>query len=223
MFFLTPNLYFPPVEEASYNGLLAIGGDLSPERLMLAYNSGIFPWFEEDEPLLWWSPEKRMVVDPKHYKAPKSLRSLFNKNPFEIRYNTSFREVITACQQSPRTGQDGTWITNEMIDAYDLLHHMGHATSVEVYQNDKLVGGLYGIDLGHIYCGESMFSRVSNASKIAFVWLVEKLRQENYLLLDCQLHNDHLEKLGAFEISRENYIKILKSKPAQARFQQDNR
>lgn len=138
---------------------------------------------------------------------------MFNKNPFEIRYNTSFREVITACQQSPRTGQDGTWITNEMIDAYDLLHHMGHATSVEVYQNDKLVGGLYGIDLGHIYCGESMFSRVSNASKIAFVWLVEKLRQENYLLLDCQLHNDHLEKLGAFEISRENYIKILKSKP----------
>lgn len=150
-----------------------------------------------------------MVVDPKTYKAPKSLRSLFNKNLFEIRYNTAFREVITACQKTPRDGQEGTWITDQMLEAYCLLNKMGHATSVEVYQDGNLVGGLYGVDLGHVYCGESMFSKASNASKIAFVWLIEKLKNENYLLLDCQLHNEHLEKLGAFEISRETYLKIL--------------
>jgi len=210
VFFLTSDLYFPPVELASVEGLLAVGGDLSPERLLLAYRNGIFPWFDIEEPILWWSPKNRMVVDPNNYKAPKSLRSLFNKKTFEIRYNTSFREVISACQKIPRVGQDSTWITNQMIEAYCLLHEMGYATSVEVYQNQELVGGLYGVDLGHVYCGESMFSKVSNASKIAFVWLIEKLKKEDYFLLDCQLHNDHLEKLGAFEISRNNYIKILK-------------
>ncbi|MFN3755980.1 MAG: leucyl/phenylalanyl-tRNA--protein transferase [Flavobacterium sp.] len=209
MHFLSTDLNFPPVEEASITGLLAVGGDLSPLRLLLAYKNGIFPWFESEEPILWWSPSERMVVDPKTYKAPKSLRSLFNKNLFEIRYNTAFREVITACQKTPRDGQEGTWITDQMLEAYCLLNKMGHATSVEVYQNENLVGGLYGVDLGHVYCGESMFSKASNASKIAFVWLIEKLKNENYLLLDCQLHNEHLERLGAFEISRETYLKIL--------------
>lgn len=209
MHFLSSDLYFPPVEDASITGLLAVGGDLSPARLLLAYKSGVFPWFESEEPILWWSPTERMVVDPTTYKAPKSLRSLFNKNPFEIRFNTAFREVITACQKTPRDGQEGTWITDQMLEAYCLLNKMGHASSVEVYQSGNLVGGLYGVDLGHVYCGESMFSRASNASKIAFVWLLEKLKNENYLLLDCQLHNEHLERLGAFEISRNAYIKIL--------------
>ena len=211
MYFLSKELYFPPVSEASYEGLLAVGGDLSSERLLLAYRNGIFPWFEEDEPILWWSPPQRMVVDPNEYKTAKSLRNILNRKIFEVTFNKNFSEVIKHCQTIKRKGQKGTWITDSMYEAYLKLHNLGIAKSVEVWQQDKLVGGLYGVDLGKVFCGESMFSLVPNASKVAFVSLIEKLKQENFLLLDCQVHNNHLEKLGAFEITRENYLKILKS------------
>jgi leucyl/phenylalanyl-tRNA--protein transferase len=211
MYFLTKELYFPPVSEASPEGILAVGGDLSTERLLLAYKNGIFPWFDDDEPILWWSPPERMVVNPREYKVAKSLRNIINRNIFKVTFDTAFEEVITNCQSIKRRGQKGTWITNSMLEAYLQLHQIGVAKSVEVWQDNQLVGGLYGVDLGKVFCGESMFSLVSNASKVAFVMLIQKLKDENYHLLDCQVHNNHLEKLGAFEISRENYIKILKS------------
>lgn len=211
MYFLSSELYFPPVTEASLEGVLAVGGDLSTERLLLAYQSGIFPWFDDDEPILWWSPPQRMVVNPKEYKIAKSLRNILNRNIFKITFNKNFSEVIKNCQTVKRKDQSGTWITNSMRDAYLKLHELGIAKSVEVWQDNKLVGGLYGVDLDKVFCGESMFSHVPNASKVAFVSLIQKLNQENYILLDCQVHNDHLEKLGAFEISRDVYIKILKS------------
>ena len=211
MYFLTKELYFPPVEAASYEGILAVGGDLSVERLLLAYNNGIFPWFNDDEPILWWVPPERMVVNPQDYKVSKSLRNIINRNSFEVTINKDFEAVIKNCQQINRKGQNGTWITNDIIDSYTKLHQLGKAMSFEVWQNKELVGGLYGIDLGHVFCGESMFSKVSNASKVAFVKLVEYLKTNNYKLLDCQVHNDHLEKLGAFEISRETFMMVLKS------------
>lgn len=211
MYFLSKELYFPPVDEASYEGILAIGGDLSIDRLRLAYRNGIFPWFNEDEPILWWAPSERMVVAPSIYKVSKSIRNLLNQNKFRVTFNQNFVDVIVGCKQIERKEQDGTWISNDIIDSYTKLHEMGIAKSVEVWQNDELVGGLYGIDLGHIFCGESMFSKVPNASKIAFVTLIKNLKESNYKLLDCQVHNDHLEKLGAFEISRETFMKVLNS------------
>jgi leucyl/phenylalanyl-tRNA--protein transferase len=211
MYFLTKELYFPPVEEASYEGVLAIGGDLSVERLLLAYNNGIFPWFNDDEPILWWSPSDRMVVNPQDYKVSKSLRNIINRNIFEVTINKDFESVISNCQTIERKDQEGTWITDDIIQSYIELHKLGKALSFEVWQNNELVGGLYGVDLGHVFCGESMFSKVPNASKVAFVKLIEYLKQNNYKLLDCQVHNDHLEKLGAFEISRNTFMMILKS------------
>lgn len=211
MYFITKELYFPPVEEASYEGILAIGGDLSVKRLWLAYENGIFPWYNENEPIMWWSPSERMVVNPNDYKASKSLRNIINRNIFEVTINKDFEAVIKNCQKIDRKEQDGTWISNEIIKSYTKLHQLGKAISFEVWQNGELVGGLYGVDLGHVFCGESMFSKVSNASKVAFVKLIDYLKQNNYKLLDCQVHNDHLEKLGAFEISRATFMKILKS------------
>ena len=211
MYFLTKELYFPPVEEASYEGILAIGGDLSIERLLLAYHNGIFPWFNVEEPILWWAPPERMVVAPAIYKVSKSIRNLLNQNKFRITFNQNFSDVIAGCQQVERIGQDGTWISEDIIESYTKLHEMGIAKSVEVWENDALVGGLYGMDLGHVFCGESMFSTVPNASKIAFVTLIKYLKENNYKLLDCQVHNGHLEKLGAIEISRAAFMKILKS------------
>jgi len=211
MYFLTKELYFPPVEEASYEGILAVGGDLSVERLLLAYNNGIFPWFDADEPILWWSPSERMVVNPKDYKVSKSLRNIINRNIFEVTINKDFESVIKNCQEIERKDQDGTWISNDIIKSYTELYQLGKAKSFEVWQKGELVGGLYGVDLGHVFCGESMFSKVPNASKVAFVKLIEYLKQNNYKLLDCQVHNDHLEKLGAFEISRNAFMMILKS------------
>jgi len=211
MYFLTKELYFPPVEEASYEGILAVGGDLSVERLLLAYNNGIFPWFDADEPILWWSPSERMVVNPKDYKVSKSLRNIINRNIFEVTSNKDFESVIKNCQEIERKDQDGTWISNDIIKSYTELYQLGKAKSFEVWQKGELVGGLYGVDLGHVFCGESMFSKVPNASKVAFVKLIEYLKQNNYKLLDCQVHNDHLEKLGAFEISRDVFMMILKS------------
>lgn len=210
MYFLTKELYFPPVEEASYEGILAVGGDLSIERLLLAYKNGIFPWFDADEPILWWAPSERMVVNPNDYKVSKSMRNILNRNIFDVTINKDFESVIKNCQQIDRKDQDGTWISDAIIKSYSELHQLGKAKSFEVWQNGELVGGLYGVDLGHVFCGESMFSKVPNASKVAFIKLIEYLKQNNYKLLDCQVHNDHLEKLGAFEISRDLFMMILK-------------
>lgn len=204
-------MYFPDVETADKNGILAVGGDLSVERLMLAYRSGIFPWFESDEPLLWWSPNSRMVLFPEEYVISKSLRNIISRKIFTVTFNQNFREVISNCSAIKRDSQNGTWITTEMIDAYCELHRLGYAKSVEVWQDEKLVGGLYGIDLGTIFCGESMFSKVSNASKIAFSALVNDLKDKKYGLLDCQVYNDHLASLGAREIPRNEFLKILLS------------
>ena len=209
MYHVTEALYFPAVETASPEGILAFGGDLSPERLLLAYQSGIFPWFEADEPILWWSPNPRMVLFFDELKVSKSMRNIFNRAIFKVTFNQDFRAVISNCQNVKREGQNGTWITNEMIEAYCKLHELGIAKSVEVWKDDKLVGGLYGIDLGHVFCGESMFSLVSNASKVAFISLVNQLKSENYQVLDCQVYNEHLESLGCREIPREQFIRVL--------------
>ena len=209
MYFLLKELFFPDVTEADRDGILAVGGDLSPERLLLAYQSGIFPWFDSDDPILWWAPHQRMVLFPDELVASKSMRSILRKEIFTVTFNKDFRGVISNCSQIRRNGQRGTWITNEMIEAYVKLHELGFAKSVEVWQNNELVGGLYGIDLGHVFCGESMFSKVSNASKVAFITLVENLKIRKYKLIDCQVHNDHLESLGAREIEREEFMQIL--------------
>lgn len=210
MYFLSRELYFPPVEYASAEGIVAIGGDLSPERLLLAYNSGIFPWFEDDEPILWWSPPERMVLFFDELKVSKSMRNVLNRDMFRITYNTAFSDVIANCSSIKRDGQPGTWITDGMVAAYCRLHELGYAKSVEVWQGDALVGGLYGVDLGHIFCGESMFSKVPNASKVAFIALAKKLQGENYRLLDCQIYTEHLASLGAREIAREEFMQIVK-------------
>ena len=209
MYHITKTLYFPAVETASPEGILAFGGDLSPERLLLAYQSGIFPWFEADEPILWWSPNPRMVLFLNELQVSKSMRNILNRALFKVTFNQDFRAVISNCQQVKRNGQNGTWITNEMIEAYCKLYELGVAKSVEVWKDDKLVGGLYGIDLGHVFCGESMFSLVSNASKVAFISLVNQLKQDNYKLLDCQVYNEHLESLGCREIPREQFVRVL--------------
>lgn len=210
MHFLSKDLYFPSVNQASSEGILAVGGDLSVERLQLAYQNGIFPWFDDNEPILWWAPPKRMVVFPNDYKVSKSMRNVLNQNKFEITFNKNFKSVILHCQNIKRKGQEGTWISEDIIKSFCKLNEMGIAKSVEVWQDNKLVGGLYGIDLGTVFCGESMFSIVSNASKVAFIWLVDYLKTNNYKLLDCQVHNYHLESLGAFEISRAEFMKVLK-------------
>ncbi|MCK8142210.1 leucyl/phenylalanyl-tRNA--protein transferase [Flavobacterium sp. I-SCBP12n] len=209
MHYLTNDLFFPPVSQANLDGILAIGGDLSPERLLLAYKSGIFPWFEPGDPILWWSPNPRMVLFLEELIVSKSMRNILNRKSFKVTFNQNFREVIAHCQNVKRNGQTGTWITNDMIEAYCNLNKLGIAKSVEVWQNEELVGGLYGIDLGTIFCGESMFSLVSNASKVAFIALVEQLKEKNYKLLDCQVYNPHLESLGCREIKRSEFIAIL--------------
>lgn len=210
MYFLSKELFFPPISSADSSGIIAIGGDLSSKRLILAYKSGIFPWFEEGEPIFWWSPNPRMVLFLDELVVSKSMRNILNRNIFSVTFNQNFREVILNCQKIKRNGQNGTWITNDMVEAYCKLNELGIAKSVEVWQNGELVGGLYGIDLGHIFCGESMFSRVSNASKVAFIALVNQLKSENYKLLDCQVYNEHLESLGCREIEREEFMQILK-------------
>lgn len=210
MFLLGNRIEFPDVELASPDGILAIGGDLSPERLLLAYRSGIFPWYSEGEPIVWYSPEKRMVLFPRELKVSKSMKQLMRKDTYRITWNQNFEAVIKACQESPRKDQDGTWITEEMRSAYIRLHELGHAKSVEVWRDEELVGGLYGIDLGQIFCGESMFSRESNTSKLAFIHLVKKLQKENYRLIDCQVYTAHLASLGAREISRKEFTRLLR-------------
>lgn len=212
MYFITKELYFPPVDQTSPEGVLAVGGDLSPERLLLAYKNGIFPWFDDADPILWWCPPERMVLFPHEFKPSKSMRNVINKGIYTVTFNTAFREVMINCQQVYRPGQYGTWISEEMIDAYTFLHEIGKAMSVEVWFEDKLVGGLYGVDMDHIFCGESMFSLMSNASKVAFIALVAYLKKNNYQLLDCQVYNDHLASLGCREIPREDFLDILRKK-----------
>ncbi|MGV8945057.1 MAG: leucyl/phenylalanyl-tRNA--protein transferase [Lutibacter sp.] len=210
MYLLSKDLVFPPVNLANEDGLLAIGGDLSAERLTLAYKSGIFPWYNQGEPIIWYSPNPRMVLFPKNLKISKSMKKIIRKKQFRVTFNQNFPAVISNCKNSYREGQGGTWITNEMQQAYLNLHKLGLAKSVEVWDGNELVGGLYGIDLGHIFCGESMFSKVSNASKLAFIFLVQQLEKENYKLIDCQVYNEHLESLGAEEISRAEFLTYLK-------------
>ncbi len=210
MYILSDKIWFPPIEFTSPEGILAIGGDLSVERLLLAYKSGIFPWYNEGEPVIWYSPERRMVLFPEKLKVSKSMQQLIRKDKFQITFNTCFSKVISNCKTINRKDQQGTWITAEMQQAYIKLHELGKAKSVEVWLDDELVGGLYGIDLGNdVFCGESMFSKVSNTSKVAFIYLVEKLKKENYKLLDCQVYNMHLASLGAEEISRTEFLKYL--------------
>ncbi|MEZ7505141.1 leucyl/phenylalanyl-tRNA--protein transferase [Flavobacterium sp. Arc2] len=210
MYYLSQDLFFPDVTLTHSSGIIALGGDLSPQRLQLAYSSGIFPWFEDGEPITWWSPDLRMVLFLDEFVVSKSMRNVLNRKTFTVTFNQNFRDVIANCQQIERDGQNGTWITNDMIEAYCKLNELGIAKSVEVWQNNELVGGLYGIDLGHVFCGESMFSKVSNASKVAFIALVKHLQQNDYKLLDCQVYNSHLESLGCREIERDDFIKFLK-------------
>ena len=211
MYYLTHEIWFPEVTEASEEGLLAVGGDLSPERLELAYRSGIFPWYSDGQPVLWWSPDPRMVMFPDKLYVSKSLRKKINRGNFRISFDQSFEEVIRNCAQVKRDDQAGTWITDEMIDAYLLLNEKGIARSVEVWIEDRLVGGLYGIDLKEkaVFCGESMFSLMSDASKVALYYLVEDLKARGYKLIDCQMYTDHLASMGAEEISRERFLTYL--------------
>lgn len=202
-------IQFPHPSLANDDDILAIGGDLSIERLQLAYQHGIFPWYSDGEPIIWYSPAWRMVIDPHHYKPSKSLKQTLKKKTFNITFNQHFEQVILQCKTINRNDGLGTWITNDMQQAYIKLHQLGIAKSVEVWLDDELVGGLYGIDSGHVFCGESMFSKVSNASKVAFAWLNQYLLENNYQLLDCQVHNDHLESLGAYEIPRAEFLEVL--------------
>ena len=207
---LTNELWFPPVDEAASDGLLAIGGDLSSERLLLAYCNGIFPWFNEDEPPLWWSPDPRCVLFPQELYVSKSMQQLLNRKTFKLTVNKAFTEVISNCGVQKRKQQNGTWITHEIEDAYTQLHRLGYAVSIEAWKNDELVGGLYGIRMGNLFFGESMFAKVSNASKYAFIAFVQQLQKEGVVLIDCQVYTQHLESLGARMIQRKEFIKVLK-------------
>ncbi|WP_452224904.1 leucyl/phenylalanyl-tRNA--protein transferase [Lacinutrix chionoecetis] len=208
MYILNQELKFPNVTQADEEGLLAIGGDLSVERLLLAYKSGIFPWFNEDEVILWWSPDPRFVLFPNELKVSKSMKQFLRHCDYEVTINKAFKAVIKACAQAKRNGQSGTWITNNMVDAYCNLHHSGFAKSVEVWKGSELVAGLYGVDLNNgIFCGESMFAKESNASKAAFITFIQNT---NYRLIDCQVYTKHLESLGAKDISRAQFLAYLK-------------
>jgi leucyl/phenylalanyl-tRNA--protein transferase len=209
LFALEKELYFPPVNLAGPDGLLAIGGDLSPGRLLLAYRHGIFPWYE-GENILWWCPDPRFVLFPPEIKISKSMKSLLNKNDFEFTMNKAFPEVIHHCKKIKRPGQNGTWITDEVEAAYIKMCELGYAFSAEVWKDNELAGGVYGIKLGKIFFGESMFARMSNASKYALIKLVESLKEQGVELIDCQVYTEHLESLGARMISRREFVELLK-------------
>lgn len=211
VFHLDPDeLIFPNPKLADPNGILAVGGDLSPERLLLAYAWGVFPWFNEGEPIIWWSPDPRFVLFPAELKVAKSMRPYFNQQKFRVTFDTQFEAVMRGCQTQYRRGQyGGTWITEDMVEAYVRLHVLGYAHSVEVWQEVKLVGGLYGISLGKVFFGESMFTREPNASKFGFITLVKKLTQLGFQLIDCQQETNHLGSLGARAIDRSAFLEIL--------------
>ena len=214
MIWLSDKITFPDYKYATKEGILALGGDLSIERLLYAYKNGIFPWFSEGDPIVWYCPPQRMVLFPKELKVSKSMRKIIKKNEFIITENQAFEEVIYNCKNINRKDDFGTWITDDMEQAYIDLHKKGVAKSTEVWRfvdadlrDKELVGGLYGVEVNHIFCGESMFSKVSNASKLAFIHLV---KNKNYKLIDCQVYNDHLASLGAREITRELFLEVLK-------------
>lgn len=204
-YFLDDALYFPPIENADEQGIVAIGGDLSPERLFLAYQLGIFPWFSKYEPIIWWSPNPRFVLYPNQLKVSKSMKQVIKKKTFRVTTDTYFRKVMLSCQSVYREGQSGTWITDEVVEGYCQLHELGYAHSIEVWLEEELVGGLYGVALGKCFFGESMFSYVSNASKTGFIKLVEALKKLGFHFIDCQLHTQHLESLGAVHIPRSQF------------------
>jgi len=200
-------LKFPHPESADEIGIVAWGGDLTPSRLVRAYQNGIFPWYNSDEPILWWSPTPRLIMELDDFKLSKSLKKSMKK--FEYRFDTNFREVITRCGSKVRKGQDATWIQEEIIEAYEVLNALGVAHSIESYQDGKLVGGLYGVVVGGVFCGESMFADVSDASKSAYAILVQHLKEWGYDFIDCQVPTEHLKSLGAKEVTREYYLKRL--------------
>jgi leucyl/phenylalanyl-tRNA--protein transferase len=206
---LPEQLIFPDPEEAEPEGLLAVGGDLSPERLLLAYSMGIFPWYADEDPILWWSPDPRLILEPESLKISKSLKRIICKKQFSITIDHDFKTVINKCATAKRK-EDGTWIVNDMINAYIELHHKGFAHSVEVWEKEKLVGGLYGVSIGKIFFGESMFSKTNNASKIALVYLVKTLSEWGFSCIDCQIKTEHLISMGAREISRHDFLNLLK-------------
>lgn len=207
------NCDFPPLNQAltEPSGLIAIGGDLSPSRILQAYRQGIFPWFSQGEPILWWSPDPRMVLFPHELNLSRSLKKVIKQQPFDIRINTAFEQVMTACANTPRPEQDGTWIMPEMIQAYTQLHDMGYAHSVEAWQDEQLVGGCYGLKIGRMFYGESMFHHVSNASKVAFAHMVNWLKEANVGMIDCQMNTPLLASFGAREIPRVVFIETLES------------
>ena len=208
LFALDKQLVFPPVHLAEPDGLLAVGGDLCTDRLLLAYRNGIFPWYEGNH-ILWWCPDPRFVLFPKELKISKSMKGLLKKNAFEFTINKAFAEVINNCKTISRKEQNGTWITDEVKSAYTRMHQLGYAHSAEVWQNGEIAGGLYGIRIGKVFFGESMFSLASNASKYAFISFVRLLQSEGVQLIDCQVHTEHLESLGANMISRQRFISLL--------------
>jgi leucyl/phenylalanyl-tRNA--protein transferase len=211
VFRLDDRLAFPPAELADDNGVLAVGGDLRPERLILAYASGIFPWYAEDLPIIWHAPDPRMVLRPADLRISRSLRKAIRKRPYDLRLDTDFEAVIRACKDAPRPDQDGTWITEDMCRAYCDLHRLGLAHCAEAWDGDRLVGGLYGVSLGSAFFGESMFAHAPNASKIAFVALVRQLHAWDVDLIDCQVHTDHLERFGAQLEPRAVFLRALQS------------
>jgi leucyl/phenylalanyl-tRNA--protein transferase len=209
VYMLNSELVFPDPQKANPDGLLAVGGDLTPTRLLLAYESGIFPWFSPPDPLLWWSPDPRCVIFTDKVKVSKSMRNVLNRNEFEITYDQDFLGVMSGCRSVERPGQDGTWITSEILEAYSNLHDLGMAHSVEAWYNGELVGGLYGVSIGKMFCGESMFANRSNASKVALIYLCRRLSSWGFELIDCQIYNDHLGSMGAQHISRAEFLKKL--------------
>lgn len=209
MYHLSEALRFPSPHLATEEGIVAVGGDLRPERVLLAYQKGIFPWFEKDDFLIWWSPDPRMVLFPDQLRISKSMRNFMRKNPYEITFDKAFNEVVKACARVKRFGQTGTWITPGLMEVYETLHEQGHAHSVEVWDGPELVGGLYGIDVGQVFCGESMFSKSSNSSKLALIYLARELKKNNYKLIDCQVPTAHLASMGATPISRKDFLNYL--------------
>jgi leucyl/phenylalanyl-tRNA--protein transferase len=210
VFQLPDEIIFPDPSLSEPGGLLAVGGDVSAERLLTAYKNGIFPWYSEHEPILWWSPDPRLVLFPQKLKVSHSLKQKIKKKVFSVRMDTNFEQVITACAETERNHEDGTWITEEMKAAYTGLHRIGFAHSIESYSDGKLVGGLYGVSIGKAFFGESMFHSMTDASKVALYYLVEKAKEFDFLFIDSQVETEHLISLGAELISRNNYLKLLK-------------
>lgn len=202
--FPDPKLYHPE------DGLMAYGGDLSPERIWFAYQLGIFPWFNPEDEILWWCPDPRFVLFPKELKISKSMKKILRDDVFTFTENKCFEEIIKNCAKINRKDQNGTWLTEEMIKSYTQLHLFGKAKSIEVWQNNELVGGLYGLDLGNVFCGESMFAKVSNASKAGFIWFIEKYKNK-FQVIDCQVYTHHLESLGAKEIPKQQFLDYLEN------------